>query len=162
MIEGVKQHQRFFIRAELFLDKDTSQVTISLKPVTDFNKLREDAQDYEARQYEITAQEGDRLLRNIRLDQEKKINYSLLGPHSNSASSSSSSSSSQQPQPAEAVEVHNCVTWCIKHVELIGQKVPVNGWHTWFVLLASDVTRPQQPSSSSSSHSSSSTLESFF
>jgi hypothetical protein len=131
------------------VDEKTSHVQITLNPLDDLVRFKQSTQEYEANQFEITAEKGRKLLHNIRQDQRRKIHYSVRGGSTNPSSASSSSAGEDN-----SVETHNCLSWCRKHVKLIGFDMPLR-WYNCLVTLPADVTRPVHAQTSNEVSSSS-------
>ncbi len=156
IIEGIRQNRRFIVRAEL-TTTDGRQAAITLRPLDNLKQFKKSASMYEANQFEITADEGERLLRNIRSDQQEAMRYSQLGDGVVSYYGSSSSwlaffGANQQ------IETHSCLSWCRKQVKGIATKdnstpkyeIP-RQWYNFLVTLPKDVTQPFTHSSKSNS-----------
>ena len=171
IIEGIQQHRRFIIRAELTYITQTKQVHISMKPLDNLAEFAASvARGMETHQFLIDASVGERLLRHIQADQQKVIRYSLFGdggkrypsllpsvaipsPSSSISPISPSSTPMLVPSTSTSVttvtETHNCLSWCRKQVMQIGQEMPTR-WYNFAVTIPSDVTAPQgNPVSSS-------------
>lgn len=134
ILEGIKQHKRFIVRAEL--TENHSHVTISLALLDNLKRFKASVSSYEVNQFEIEAKQGEILLRNIQCDQRKKIYYSRRGDAAIGSRSIF----------AQNTETHSCVSWARKQIRLIGLDMP-SKWHNVVVTLPSDVTQMEEGSS---------------
>jgi len=168
ILEGIRAHRRFIIRAELTYDKQAGQVHITMNPLDDLARFTTLVRrGVEAHQFLIDSSVGESLLRHIQADQQKVIHYSVFGdggkryPSLLSITTMSLPSSTASPvtatsaptlalsAPAPAVtETHNCLSWCRKQVMQIGQEMPTR-WYHFAVTFPSDVTAPQRSPASS-------------
>jgi hypothetical protein len=177
ILEGIQNHRRFIIRAELTYDTSTEEVQIKMKPLDDLKQFAKSvAEGIEAHQFEISASVGQALLRHIQADQQKVIRYSLFGDGGNiypsllftdaiptpssstsllpsaSAPSNSNLNTLVSTQVATESETHNCLSWCRKQMMQIGKEMPIR-WYNFAVTLPSDLTAPEESSASASTSS---------
>lgn len=126
LIEGIKNHRRFIIRAEL-TSPDRRSVIIELKSLCgqdtkkDITEFMASAASYECQQWGITSEKGETLLRNIRDDQQRTIAYNQFGG-------------------SLSEDYHSCVSWCKKQLRqilepdvLLGSDVLRDRWYNFVI-----------------------------
>lgn len=130
VLEGIMQQRRFIIRAEL-TSPNGQNVIISISARDDIDRFRDSAKTYEAQQWDIPANIGRKLLRNIRADQRKTLSYSQTGGTGG---------------VTQTDDYFNCVSWCIKQLrELDDSEIKIEDhWYNIFIVLPQDATRENE------------------
>lgn len=137
ILEGIINGRRFVVRADL-TTPGSKQVIIDLKPLDNITAFTKSVKAYQSQQWDISAEEGRQLLKNIREDQQKTFLYSQRGGGGASLDSS----------------YFSCITWCIKQLKQLN--VPTiniqDRWYNFLVVLPTDATREIEQSSIRSRH----------
>ena len=129
ILEGIKNHRRFILKADLTTPGKGS-IVIKIMNFENIEQFKELAGTFEAQQWNVSKSNGVQLLKSIREDQQKVFTYSMAG------------TKSWFSKPKIEEECQSCVSWCKKQLRIVDIVIP-DQWYNELVIFPSDVTTPR-------------------